>query len=497
MRLALALAFLLSCLVAWPALGDAPAERLREATLRHPDDRDLIFALAHQLEREGRVDEAVAALETLVERWPDDASGPLRLGALLVAHGRHAEALPALDLALARGGDSGELRIFRGLALEGLGNLDEAEQEFARAEQLDPALRAESLLLRGVVHFEQGEPARGARLLDEVADADTVGDVADAARLVLASGKRETRPPLRLEAYGGMGYDSNVTLDSGSMPGMPSDRDDTAAVYGAGIDVDVLEGESFGVGFSARHHERDYLDLDRLDEGTTLAMLTGRWKRDRLALRLGALGSHVTLGDDPYLDRIQLRPDLLFAARRLGVVQLAGRVGGDFYDDDPLFPSLERDAIVFGGALSHYFPIPVREGARGSWSFDYERVETDAERDALGFEGDYDGHRYGGRVDARLPLLWGVTSDLHVGLAGESYDHDNLVDFLAQLDATGTAHARRRRDVVLDTGVGLTRALHEHLDLELRWRFQDRSSNTHVFSYSRHVLGATIRVRSF
>jgi hypothetical protein len=296
-----------------------------------------------------------------------------------------------------------------------------------------------------------------------------------------------------------MDYDSNVTLDSGSTPGLSADRDDGAAIYGAMLSADALAGDRHLLTVGARYHERNYLDFDRFDERTALGFLQGEIRIGaRVTPRFSAVGSWVMLDDEPYLAQVKLRPDLLvFLGDSAGVLQVAASVEGHLYDDDPLFPSLERDAIAFGPALAHFFPIPGWSGARGSWSFGYERVITDAKSDLLGFEGDYDRNVFAGRLDAELPLFFGVVADASVGLDYERYDNDNLADYLAQLDEDGSARRRRRDDLLLETGVGLSRELVPHVDLELRWRFQDRFSNTDIFDYERHVVGAMVRVRTF
>ena len=53
------------------ARGDEVAlTRLTEAVASHPDDPDLLFALAQELAASGRKAEAVERLETLVRNWP-------------------------------------------------------------------------------------------------------------------------------------------------------------------------------------------------------------------------------------------------------------------------------------------------------------------------------------------------------------------------------------------------------------------------------------------
>jgi hypothetical protein len=296
-----------------------------------------------------------------------------------------------------------------------------------------------------------------------------------------------------------MDYDSNVTLESGSTPGVSSDASDGAGVWGAMLSADALRGADYQVTVGARYHERDYLHEGDYDERTLLAFASGQVELGHdLAGRLSALGSYVMLDDQSYLAQVTARPELLvWLGPRAGVLQISANVQGDFYHDDPPFKSLKRDGVELGGGLAQLFRIPGWSGARGSWGLDYERVLTDASRDELGFQGDYDRNVFGGHVETELPLFFGIEAGLDVALTGELYDHDNLVDYLVQLEAGGDASPRHRRDLLLETGVRLSRPIFRNVDLELHWRFEDRFSNTDVYSYHRHVVGAMVRVHTF
>ena len=459
----LALALALST-HALEALAEGGLDRLRRAAARHPGDADLAWALARHLAEAELHAQAVEVLRNVIRLDPELAYARLQLGMSLERLGRFAEAYAQLDA----------------------------------AAELEPQLRPQTLLVRGVSLIERGQEEEGFRLLERVVELDPLGDVADAARLVLAE-RRPAPPRLRLQAYGGLDYDSNATLDSGSTPGLSSDESDGAGVWGAIASGDLLRGEAHRLSLGARYHERDYFDIDSLDERTFLGFLSGHLGLgSRAALRLTAVGSYAMLDDESYLTQAKLLPELMLRlGPRAGVLQLGASVEGHYYEDDPLLPSLERDAVSYGGELNHLFEIPGFDGVNASWGASYERMKTDARRDPLGFRGDYDHQRYGGHLGLEVPLPCDIGLEVSAGAGGEAFDHDNLIDFLAQLQSGGGAQRRKRRDTLLWTDVALSRPILEHVDLEIRWRFQDRSSNTDVFDYERHVAGALLRVRSF
>ena len=114
--------FLLACL----ALAAAPVRaepdsgtevaQLERAVAAHPDDPDLLWALAGALADASRLEEGVEQLRTFRARWPDrrpDAA--LRLGQWLYTLGRDAQALEALEESVSRAPESGAAHLALGL----------------------------------------------------------------------------------------------------------------------------------------------------------------------------------------------------------------------------------------------------------------------------------------------------------------------------------------------------------------------------------------------
>jgi len=481
--------------------ADPALARLRAAVARHPDDPDLAWALARGLAEAGRTAEARGRLARDVRRWPERPDAHLLLGTLLADAGRDAEAVRHLERAAALDPESGTARFRLALALRRLGRGAEAEPLLREAGAREPALRGETLLLRGIGRLERGDERRGEALLREAIALDPDSDAARAAQVLLRTGAPEAGR-FALEAWAGMEYDSNVVLDSGAIPGASVDRDDGVGVWGAAFRVDVLRGERRGLALGAGFDERNHLDLEAYDEkNLTGSFATLLHAGPRTRWRLAGAVVHSLLDDESYLSRGLLRPSLTaILGERSGVARLVGHVEGLFYEDDPVFASAERDGLAFGAGLSHHVPIPGWPDAWGTWRFDYLRYETRAGTDALGFRGAYDHDRYQGGLEARLPLPWQVDVSTGVFLAGEVYHHDNVVDYLAQLaqgGTTQTAERRRRRDLALETRVELVRPLSSHLDLALHWRFLDRGSNTDFYAYDRHFVGFQLRMQTF
>jgi tetratricopeptide (TPR) repeat protein len=98
--------------------------------------------VADELDKLGRIDDALAVLEGLAAERPDSLGPLLRIGNTLRRAERYEEAAAAYDRAVARLTDVDRrhwsLFYFRGIALERTGQWDRAEADFLKALELEP-----------------------------------------------------------------------------------------------------------------------------------------------------------------------------------------------------------------------------------------------------------------------------------------------------------------------------------------------------------------------
>jgi tetratricopeptide (TPR) repeat protein len=482
-----------------PARGDEAVARLAEAVASHPDDPDLLFALARELAASDRKAEASERLETLVRRWPTHrAEALLLLGRLHYELGRAEQAVPVLERALALEADPGAAHLLLGLSLQALGRAEEAESHFQAAAEASPELRGEAWLLAGLARLERGDRDGGDELLARVIADDPESESARSARLVLeGTGRRRGR--LHLHAYGGFEYDSNVTLDSGDdFTGLPRDQSDFAFVWGSAASFDLLRDERGGVSVGAVYDQSTHLELEDWDiQQFGGVVSSGVQLTERLAGRLDGRVSYALRDTDPYLLSGGLRPSLIATlGERAG--WLRGFAGTDWYeyDETPFTTALERDGFAWGGGLEHVVPIPSLRSAafslRGSW----RRYESQAERDALlGFDGDYDHDAWGGAARVYLALPWRFAAEWGAAYQLEDFANPNLVDALTD-DGVGTATPSRRRDRSWETRLRLSRPLTRFIDVEGSAGYSDQHSNVDVYAYDRWVTGLMFRVHT-
>lgn len=494
--LALVLALALAASPAAAEAGDAA--RLASVASQHPDDPDLSWALVRSLAETGDLEAAVTRLRRHLERWPEQPPEAwLVLGQWLYGLGRDEQALAAFDEALARDPASGAGHLHAGLAAKRLGRLEEARAHFDAAARLEPELAAEARLLSGLSLLELGDEEGARRVLGEVAARHGESDAARAARLVLDGAPGERRLPLlSLDAFAGIEFDSNVSLESDlDLAGAGSDQDDVSFVWGSGATLRPVRGERLGVDVGVRYDESTHLELSDYDMRRIVGFAAGRQRLTaRLALRIDGWVAYTSLADDPYLLEGALQPSLLVAlGGRAGFLRLHGLGQRLDYQQDPIFSSLDRDGWRYGGGLEQIVPLPLPEGAWLSWGGGYTRRDTEASRDLLGFDGAYDHQRWGALGRLHLPLVWRVQGELRLAFDAERYDNENVIDALTDA-GVGRPDARRRRDDVWGVGATLTRPISRFTELALSWDFTDRASNVDLYAYDRHVVGLTVRV---
>ena len=499
--LVVALAAAALALLSHAAAADdtASVSRLRALAAEHPDDPDLQWALARA---ESATDPAAGAdrVEAYVARWPDRRDDAwLELGKLRAAAGQDERALAAFDRAAAQAPDSGVVQLHRGLALRRLGRLDEANQALARAAELEPALRQESLLLRGADELAAGRRDAGVALLDAAISVDPSSEGARRARILLPRDRTATPSRIGLFAQSGVEYDSNVTLDNKlHLQTATHDPDDVAGIWSAGGTFRVLGNEraSFTLGY--RYDGSAYTELTDYNVQGHLGVASVAWRAlDRVTLRLDGTFSHLRLGDARYAESRALRPAVFFAlGEQAGVSSVYGQWERVSYFDEPTLSSLDQDGRWLALGVEHTLPLPGLPGALATFGGRFANLDTGASRDLLGFESAYDQNVWTGSVALSVPLFWRTTLGVAGSLSLERYDNPNVVDFLTGDNGFLDPTPERRRDRVWQYGATLSRPLYRRIWVDLQWRATNRISNVPLYAYDRNVVALMFRFQT-
>ena len=120
--------------------GDAPmAERIcRQALNAHPRDANLLCLLGASLIRQRKPEEAEHTLSRAVRLYPDFSRAHEGLAETLIMQGRLQEALASLERAEELEPGSGSIRMKKAKVLTGLGKDDDATREFEASFKLTP-----------------------------------------------------------------------------------------------------------------------------------------------------------------------------------------------------------------------------------------------------------------------------------------------------------------------------------------------------------------------
>lgn len=478
--------------------------RLEAAAASHPDDPDLAWALARGLRDAGRTADAARALEAFVARWPGlRPDADLVLGGWLLDLDRPADALPFLERAVARAPESGPARLELGLALRREGRLDEARAELERAGHLERELRDDAMLLRALTLLDQGDEAGGRRLLRRTIDLEPEGEPARSARLVLGERARPRGPLFDFEAVGGVEYDSNVVLDGGSdLSTLVGDEADARFTWAAVLTGRPVSDERFDLALGYRYDQAAHLELHDYDTSGHTGFASARFfATPRLGIGLDGLVGFAELASDPYVLTGLVRPSAFVSlGPRAGLLRLYAESEWLDYEDAPPLPSLDRDGIRVGGGIEHALAVPGREGAWLSLGAGWHRTDTDAGRDDLGFAGAYDCDRYRGSARVHVPLAWRASADGAFAFSYERYRHRNVIGFLEGAVGGGSLDpeaADRRRDLVSELEIRLSRPVTRFATAEITYRFLDRTSNVELYDYDRHIAGLAVRIHPF
>lgn len=477
----------------------AELARLEHAAIAHPEDPDLAWALARALARAGRAPEAADATRRFVARWPAHRpAARLEIARELLDRGAAPEAEPLLAAELRRVPDSGVAHFYHGLALRGCDAPEAAELALVRAARLEPALRADALLVRALVHLDHDREERAVALLIELLRFDPTGETALRARLLLRDQEiARGKDRWRVDARAGFEWDDNVTLEPAESETPPSGRRDFRGVWGAGISGQPWRTERAGLLIGYRYDQTHHAELNDFDviQNAVFASLSTTPSdalRDRLALRLDAY-AYDTLQDlDQALVGAAFRPGVLWSlGPKLGVTRLFGAFEVVEFDAQPILEVWERDSIAGGLGLEQTVPLPLA-GSFVAVSFAWLRTLTQAGPDgsALGFDGDFDADSYRVRSLADVQLPFSVRAQLEASYTRDAYLNDNF----AYLSESG--RIAPREDDVIGARVSLSRPVLPFTRLEIYWRGAWRASNVSLFDYDKNLVGLLFHVSS-
>lgn len=494
LRNRIALAACLALLHTAPAFaeGATPVDRLRQAVAEHPGDPDLRWALARKLAEAGRSNEALSTTRSFLARWPDrHPNAGLLIAQRLIEHDAFAEASALLDDRLAASPRDAMARFYRGLVFRGLGQFAEADRELRIAADLEPSLRAETLLARALGLFDLGREDDAVDLLKSILEIDPTGDTALRARLLLRQREMlSLEKRWRVDGYAGVEWDDNVTLENEDNRIAASGQDDVRGIWGAGISGRpwLSEDSSLSLGWRYDQTLHDRLESFDILANTLFATATHRLG-DAWTARLDAYATHTLQDLDAELLGGAVRPSVI---RSLGPTwgALRGFAQVEFfeYQDPSPVSAFDRDGVSTQLGLEHFLPLPI-DRSFTSFSFSWVRSMTQADTSGTtsGIDGDYDFDGFQFRLLGHVEAPHGVRLRMNASYSHDRYHNNNNTHFLQ------TFELRKRRDHIAAARIDVSREIVGPIRLEAFWRGTWRHSNVSAFDYEKHVVGALLR----
>ena len=498
------------------------------------DEANVLRARAGQLATKGDCTAALPLLNQAKALDPagDDATA-LMAGRCLISQEKFAEAKPVLERAVAHDGNSGDARLALGVAKYHLGEKDAARADLERAQAMLPN-SPEAELYLGMILLEEEKPADAINRLERsrslqgdtfepasnyyaaLAQAET-GDTkraedslrrvqdlapgtiwAERAGEVLAQAearKAAAGPSRWLTLQAGLDYDTNVALRSGaiSRPNNISSKDDGRAWWGVDAGSELFRKKGWGGGVGANYNGSQPFRLE--DFGQNFVSASAWLDRElgqRTLLRVAPEGGYGWFNGKSFIRYLGVRPELRHDFGRAGTGTLYVRYAfNDFlykeFDTD-FRGARDRDGHDVIAGYDHQISVTESTILRGG-AFGHSYT-------AQGSDFDFSGG--GGWLGFRQLLPFRTILDV----AGSAeYDQYESRSTFAPTSATPTPNppppaeqVGNRRDIVGTANAVLTRPITDWLSVSARYQYLNNESNTRVFDYERHIVGAFVTI---
>ena len=433
-----------------------------------------------------RYDDARPILERLATEQPSSGEAALALGITRYELGDFDGALAELERAEALLPDRPEPPLYEGLALIARGENAVAAERFERSNQrntdgFDPV----SGYYAAVAHAGAGDMVQADEALRRVEErgAGTVwGD--RAAELLSARSERARQLPLDrwLTVQGGIDYDTNVALrgDQITRPGNISSDDDFRGWWAIDAGADLWQRDGWRVGAGARYSGFEYFRAEDFRQHfVTARTWLDRALGERTLLRIAPEAGVGFFDTAEYLRFYGVRPEIRQDWGEYGSGTFFVRYAyNDFREEfDTQTSFQDRDGHDIRGGYDHQVPVSDTTTLRGGIFGRHYAAEG----------GEYDHSGVGGWLGIGQQLPWSVTFDASVSYAHDFYEAES--SFLQPGEIASGGVGDRDDDIVL-VNAQLARPITDWLSVAARYQYLNNISNTQVFDYDRHIVGA-------
>lgn len=487
------------------------------------DEASVLRARAAQLSTKGDCASALPLIDQAkaIDPAGDDAAA-LMAGRCLISMEKFAEAKPVLERAVANDPNSGDARLALGVAKYHLGEKDAARADLEAAQKMLPN-NPEAELYLGMILLEEEKPADAINRLERSRSlqGDTFEPAAnyyaalaqaengDAARaedslrrvqqlapgtvwaerageaLAQAEARKAAAGPSRwLTLQAGVDYDSNVALRSGaiSQPNNISHRADGKGWWGVDGGAQLFRKNGWGGGVGANYAGSQPFRENSFDQHyLTASMWLDRDLGDKTLFRISPEAGYGWFDGHDFIRYAAIRPEIRhdFGRGGMGTAYVRYAYNDFLYDEfDPAFREVrDRDGHDILGGYDHQVGLTDSLLLRGgAFGHDYRSEGQD-----------YDFVGGGGWLGFRQLLPWRMIFDATGSVEYDEYDTRS--SFAVAPERVGD-----RRDVIGAASAVLTKPITNWLSVSARYQYLDNESNTSVFDYNRHIVGAFVTI---
>jgi tetratricopeptide (TPR) repeat protein len=484
------LSFLLLCLTPVPAPGvENPFEQgvreyrqenfeealdyFRAARVLAPDSSAPAFYLGLTLKQTGDYPAAAKNLREALRLSPPVQEAHVELVEVLYGLGEMDEAEERIAEAEEAGIKPPHIAFLKGLVLAKKGDVAGATEAFDRSGALDPTLAQASSLQVAMLQVRDSRPNQARESLEAVIQLDPASDLAGFAREYQRSLEQALRAykAWRLEVGAAYQYDDNVVNKPDSATGIPAadnitDEADSSLVATFQADYNPRLDGPWTLGLNYNFYSNTHSDLDSHDLLTHAVSVVPGVRSGAAALTLPLTFSYVRLDDEGYLRLLAVRPTYSRQLAPGHIGQFSLRYDRREMLQTSLDPDEDRDADIYGVSLGY---VRTFSQERGAFNLRYEGFRENTEGR------NWESHNHRLSASLLLPLRPGLS----LTGSGEVLWQDYLRGH--------TSFDEEREDVIYSAAGGFIWEPRRGLKVNLQYAHTRDDSNIPIYDYTRNV----------
>lgn len=402
----------------------------------------------------------------------------------LVATDRLEEALPYLKELEQEGYQPSHTAMLMGLVAFKQKRYEDAVQYFRQAEA-DPALAQDAKFQIGLVQTAQNRLKEARKTLDEAFNLGPQTNTAGFAQRYADALERRIKEvrPLKFNAWMGIDFDSNVTLQPGDPTAAQqvSGKGDAVYTLVGNVEYNVLPYGPLALLAQYSYYQNFHPRLTNYDmlSHTMGPCLTYTTARSKFWLPFNY--AYVDVASDKYYTAFNVSPTYLYLLSPKVGVETGVRFARKYYWFPLSLTEDDRSGKSYGTSLGLYYFLKNQQGyllAR----FHYDHDST------TGSNWDNSSYRL------FFMALYPVTDRLKVSgtldLILQPYDHSWFGSW-----GGAVGYYNKRDDKILIAGININYVIYKGLELNAHYYFVRDDSNIPLYDYDRHIVGAQLGYR--